>query len=211
MGGSAELTNVGYSSLPSRSQSLSKAIYSVIGYSKPSRASSYSTSSSVVSSASGISGYSGLSRVSKVSKSSLLSRSSSLSRSISSAISSPTSYGSSTSTISKPPRIPRFRTPPLISGLSGKIKTKLKKKKQIELFGLFPDFTTRSIGLSPQKFSSVEQAVREIKRIKTPFEIQTGGTFTRKFKMPRGVRTEVRGSNVKKVGDMDINLAGIMK
>lgn len=93
------------------------------------------------------------------------------------------------------------------------LKKKLRKKKKKrfpEMFGLIPDFTARSIGLDPQEFGSVEDAVREIKRLKTGFEVSRGGRLKTGFKMPKGIRTSVRGANVKKVGDMDINLKGIM-
>ena len=60
-------------------------------------------------------------------------------------------------------------------GLKGKVKAKVKQRKFPEMFGLFPSFTARALGISPIKFKSVKDAMREINRIKTPFEIGQGG------------------------------------
>ena len=108
------------------------------------------------------------------------------------------------------PKYPKYYPPRLDKSLEG-LKRKMRKKQKIspELQGLFPDFTTRSVGLAPMEFGSVEQAVKEIGRIKTGFEVQRGGRLKTGFKMPKGMKTEVWGSKIKKVGDMDL-LKGMM-
>jgi len=40
---------------------------------------------------------------------------------------------------------------------------------------LLPDFTARSLGLKPQEFGSVKDAVKEIKKLQTGFGIRRGG------------------------------------
>ena len=81
----------------------------------------------------------------------------------------------------KPPTI---KTPPnykpfpkaLIFG-SGELKKKIRAKRWKEIpenFGLMPDFTARALGLSPKEFS-VKGAMKEIKKLRTGFEIRTGG------------------------------------
>jgi hypothetical protein len=58
--------------------------------------------------------------------------------------------------------------------LMKKIKEKIKKGKKYELQGLFPDFTSRAIGLAPKKVKSAKDAMKEIMKIQTGFEIRTG-------------------------------------
>ena len=55
------------------------------------------------------------------------------------------------------------------------LKKKLRKKfKDLpEMKGLFPDFTARAIGLEPKEVN-VKQAMKEINKIQTGFDIRTG-------------------------------------
>ena len=64
----------------------------------------------------------------------------------------------------------------ILASLKTKIK-KVGKKKPLspDAFALLPDFTTRSIGLKPQEFGNVESAMKEIRALKTGFEIRRGG------------------------------------
>jgi len=79
------------------------------------------------------------------------------------------------SSITKTPPSKPFRMPPIETGLKGKIKSKVKHRKTPDIYGLFPSFTARAVGLEPVKFKSVNQAMKEIMRIKTPFEVGRGG------------------------------------
>ena len=74
--------------------------------------------------------------------------------------------------------IPKIKVTPSLpfSGSSGKIKEKAKtqnKIKDIENYALFPDFTARAIGIAPQE-TSVKEALKQIKKIQTGFEIRSG-------------------------------------
>lgn len=57
-----------------------------------------------------------------------------------------------------------------------KIRRKFKPTSEIE--GLFPDFTARAIGLAPKKVKSVKDALREMSKIQTGFEVRTGARLT---------------------------------
>jgi len=174
MGSLKELKGVAYSSLPSSTSSLNKAIYSIIGSSKPSSAykssmskissvskmSDISRVSSAVSKASGVSEVSA-SRVSRISD--ILRKSSGFS------MSKISSYVSITKS---PPPSRIFRTPRL-EGLYGEVKKRRKFRITPEIQGLFPDFTARAIGLAPKQVS-LKQAMREIAKLQTGFEIRTG-------------------------------------
>jgi hypothetical protein len=72
------------------------------------------------------------------------------------------------------PRSPKSSIKYLLgsSGLKQKIRKKMKKTPEIQ--GLFPDFTARSLGLSPKEMS-VKQALKEMQKIQTGFEVRTGG------------------------------------
>ena len=79
------------------------------------------------------------------------------------------------SSITKTPPSKPFILPPFETSLKGKIKRKAKFRKTPDIYGLFPSFTARAVGLEPMKFKSVNQAMKEIMRIKTPFEVGRGG------------------------------------
>jgi len=58
----------------------------------------------------------------------------------------------------------------------GSLKEKIRRKKfkiAPEMQGLFPDFTARSIGLAP-KSVSLKQAMREMNKLQTGFEVRRG-------------------------------------
>ena len=80
-----------------------------------------------------------------------------------------------------PPSYPKFpKTPfPIIAIFGGEqLKQKIKakaKRKTPETFALLPDFTARAIGLKPQEFGSVKDAMKEIKKLQTGFGIRRGG------------------------------------
>jgi len=86
-----------------------------------------------------------------------------------------------TTPIPRTPVTPKPPTAPIIPfvlpsfDLFGKqiVKDKLKSKK-IESFALFPDFTTRIVGLSPKEYSEKELE-KEAKLLQTGFEIRRGG------------------------------------
>lgn len=82
---------------------------------------------------------------------------------------SPSSYSINKYTPYRPPRLPRIEM-----SLKGKIKSMAKFRKTPEIMGLFPDFTARAIGLAPKQVGSVKQALREIAKIQTGFEIRSG-------------------------------------
>lgn len=148
--------------------SISKAVYSLLGYSKP----SYPRTSSILSIPSSVSGISS-------SPSGVPSSVTSLSTSYPSVFSSPTSP---TSIITSPtvsvPKVPSsiiFIKPKLPSIDFLKEKIRRKRVKTSEIKGLFPDFTTRILGLKPQKFKNVKSAIKGINQIQTGLEIRTGG------------------------------------
>lgn len=176
---SAEITPIGQSSLPSSISSLNKAIYSIIGYSKPSRVSktSYAGSVSEISRVSRVSPISRVSRVSRISQVSPKSRISRTSRSSVSYVNSRVSriiseIKSRTSYRPRSPRPPRIS--PISIGLAGKIRMISKRKTTPEINALFPDFTARALGITPKRVKSVAEAMREINRIQTGFDIRTG-------------------------------------
>jgi len=107
-------------------------------------------------------------------------KSSSVSKSLSSGVSySMPSYSYLTSgsysggTSYTPPKEPSYNISYLKRGIKGKVKGKLKKQKDIENLGLFPDFTARVIGLEPKQLN-VKQALKEIQKIQTGFGVRTG-------------------------------------
>jgi hypothetical protein len=70
---------------------------------------------------------------------------------------------------------PPYYYPKLKIGLAG-LKEEIKKKRKPtpEFEALFPDFTARAIGLAPKKVRSVKDALKEIGKIRTGFEVRTG-------------------------------------
>jgi len=147
-----------------------------LSFSKPSSSRTYKTSSISSSKPSSVSEI-----ISEISKMSEISSptSSSISRSSSSPVSSIVSeiiseYGGSS--ITETPRsVPRPRITPFFLPLKpAKSKRRAKRKVTPEIEGLFPDFTSRAIGLAPTKVSGIEGAMREIKKLQTGFEIRRG-------------------------------------
>jgi hypothetical protein len=170
-----ELSNVGYSSLPSSMASF-KPMYSIISSSTPSK--NYSKTSARYSSSSVKSAISSLisSKSSSNSRMSYGSYSGSLS-SYGDFSYSPRSYDyyRGSSYVSPPPPKPRsFIISPFELGLQGKIKKKISKKKGTEIMALFPDFTSRAIGIAPKRVGSVKDALREISKIQSGFEVRSG-------------------------------------
>ena len=225
MGGKSELSKRTIKKIMQNMGSVKEITSSEItGSYIPVRASEYVASSSLIkspkyypSSKSYTNSSSAMSSImSKISKMSSSKRSSRVSSAVSRALSYPyspssPSYSSITRSYppSKPPRSNISRLPYLPSSLKSKIKSKLKYKKYPEFLGLLPDFTTRAIGLEPDIFKDVKASERAMARIQTGFEVRRGGRLQKGFKMGKG--DKVWGSNVKKVGDMDIDLKGIMK
>lgn len=176
IGSLKEITTPQYSYIPPR-QDVSYAVYSLIGSSKPKFSYSTSKISSPVSYSKISSLKSLLSSKSSVSKvsSGLSSRSSSspfyLKSSLSSYLSSSSINSSITSSV--PPtrvfRLPNFER-------INNVKKKIKGKQRItpEIYGLFPDFTSRAIGLSPQEFS-IKDVNKAVRKLQTGFEVRTGG------------------------------------
>ena len=83
-----------------------------------------------------------------------------------------------------PPITPRPPIIPLIIGIGErqeKKKGRGKRKITPEMMGLFPDFTSRAIGLAPTKVSGVEGALREIRKLQTGFEIRKGARIDANF------------------------------
>lgn len=77
-----------------------------------------------------------------------------------------------------PPSRSRSYLPPLTRmdfGMKG-LKQKIQRmsKPQAEIKALMPDFTARSIGLAPMKVKSVKEAIKEINRLQSGFEVRTG-------------------------------------
>jgi hypothetical protein len=56
--------------------------------------------------------------------------------------------------------------------LREKIRKKFKPTPEFE--ALFPDFTARSLGIAPTRVKSVKEALREISKLQTGFEVRTG-------------------------------------
>jgi len=103
----------------------------------------------------------------------------------------------------KPPKYPvtpKFKPPVFIfPDFYGKKNVKSKAKKNIlEIQGLFPDFTSRAIGLAPTEVSGVEGAMREIKKLQTGFGVR------------RGARIKVKNGKYQNVTEKQL-LMGIMK
>jgi hypothetical protein len=177
---------------PSIPKSNPQAIKDIIKGITSSRGVRYVSASSVASSKSlMISSLFNYSPSSKV-KSPSYSPSYSTSRSISSAIKSLGSMGSSPS-ISKSPytysavsspsySFPRHPSKPKYS-TTGQAQSELKKllkkklRKTPEIVGLMPDFTARALGLAPKRVKSVKEALKEMNKIQTGFEIRTGATL----------------------------------
>jgi hypothetical protein len=143
-----------------------------------------------------------ISRTSRISSpSNNYSRSYELSRAISSLISSPATsrvsksvtsrlsypeYSYLTETSYSPPSYPR-KTPsssPKPFSHGDKVREAVKKafKSTPQREALMPDFTARALGIAPKKVSSVKEALREIGKIQTGFEIRTGATFSNPLK-----------------------------
>jgi hypothetical protein len=59
---------------------------------------------------------------------------------------------------------------------SEKLKEQLRRKRKItpEIEALFPDFTARALGIAPKRVGSVKEALREISKLRTGFEVRTG-------------------------------------
>jgi len=76
------------------------------------------------------------------------------------------------------PKTPKTSFPKILffgDELKQKIKAKAKKNQTPDALALLPDFTARSLGLKPQEFGSVKDAVKEIKKLQTGFGIRRGG------------------------------------
>jgi len=81
-----------------------------------------------------------------------------------------------------PLKSPKFK-PPVIFAVAKKIQKKRKSsrdKLSPELLGMFPDFTSRAVGLKPQEFGSVKDALKEMRKIKTGFGIRRGARLKKK-------------------------------
>lgn len=182
MGSVKELSGIAQSSLPSQASRFSGG-YGLISYSKPSKS---SRSMSEISRVSTMSEVSDISRIS--SKISELSKISSPSRRSSSSRISEISIGSSivsdilrrSEFISGRSSPPRSRTTNIPSLIAEKIEQKKQRKFKPtpEFEALFPDFTARAIGLAPKRVGSVKDALREISKIRTGFEIRTGARMS---------------------------------
>lgn len=164
--------------LPKSAMSYSEEYASMISFPKSSKSApkpSYSTSysSSLKSSirsllSSDMSSISSRSRMSSISRGS--------SGSYSDFSYSPYSYSSwKGASYYSPPSYPKRSITKLSWGMQG-LKEKIRKKFKLtpEIEGLFPDFTARAIGLAPKKVKSVAEAMREISRMQTGFEVRTG-------------------------------------
>lgn len=146
----------------SQTSSLKKSISSLIGYSKPSKMSK-------VSEVSQISKKSLISEPSNLKMSSLMSKINRISENYI-IPSKPSLIETSTTFKYKP-----FKYSVSESGLYEKVKKKMKKRRRFpETLGLFPDFTSRIVGLEPQEVS-MKDVNKALKKIKTGFEVRTGG------------------------------------
>jgi hypothetical protein len=175
MGSIKQLEGISLSSLPSKVSSYAGG-YSVISYSKPSSAKERSSKTSevlksIISKISRIS--SGVSRTSKVSgiSTSRISKLSELIKRSSGFEISRQSY-LSTSDIPNPAR--SFKPSSIVTEKIREQRSRRKLKLTPEIAGLLPDFTARAIGLSPKEMS-VKQALKEMQKIQTGFEVRTGG------------------------------------
>lgn len=75
----------------------------------------------------------------------------------------------------KPPVLPKaFILKKDIENLLKDKREKRRIKKGIEVFYDLPDFTSRILGISPKTVGSEQEALREIKRIKTGLELRRG-------------------------------------
>lgn len=95
---------------------------------------------------------------------------------------------------------PEFKTPPVpptkpkitpVVALFGndnllkeRLRTKLEKSLKIE--ALLPDFTARAIGIAPRKAKTVKEALKEIEKLQTGFEIRSGISISEK-KLMKGI------------------------
>lgn len=180
MGSVKQLFGIQQSSLPSK-VSTSSAMFSSVNYASPSKSVSKSVSSAM-SDVISMSNISNISRVSsKISDLSKISAPSRVSRSpelsYSNLVSDIMSRVSRSSRTEFPRSPSKFKTPLIELGLEGKEKLKRKLKKDLNLFGELPDFTARAVGLAPTKVKSVKDALREMSKIKTGFEIRKGLSF----------------------------------
>ena len=80
---------------------------------------------------------------------------------------------SSSTTYSPPPILALFK--------ASKSKKSKGKKATPEIEGLFPDFTSRVIGLAPIRVAGVEGAMREIQRLQTGLSIRKGARIDKNF------------------------------
>lgn len=179
IGAVTELSGTAYSSIPASSSAIFPFL-SIMSY--PSKSQSYSRVMSDISKISDISRVSSkLSDLSAISKPSRVSR-----------VSSDLSYSSLISDIMS--KVSYSPTPQKSSvfkpfgwdiGLKGKEKLKKKLRRTPEIMGLFPDFTSRALGLAPKEVS-LKQALKDIEKLQSGFEIRTGarlkGMKTTKFK-----------------------------
>jgi hypothetical protein len=71
------------------------------------------------------------------------------------------------------------------------LKKKLKRKFRIspDFYGLMPDFTARAIGIAP-KTVSIKQAMKEIMKLQSGFEIRSGARV-------KGISMNIKGINEK--------------
>jgi len=180
VGSVKEFKGIAMSSLPSRASSLSPIYSPSSTYSQSSRAVSKSYSNvSRASSQTSRASYSGSLAVSRIiSKISRTSAPSSFSYSPrSSSVSSAVSRAISTSRSPKSSRVSS-----IISSNNSQLKRLLRQKfkKTPENFGLFPDFTARAVGLAPMKVKSEKQALKEMLKIQSGFEIRTGAKLWNK-------------------------------
>jgi len=173
---SSDIGAIGISSLPSYStSSIPKSVWSSVSFPKQSSSRVYKIKSSVpLYSSSNVSKI--ISNISKISSpSTKSSKSSSFNSSVSKIISSITSGYSSYSSSTSTSRVTKPKMLPFITGIAGaKKQIKKKYRKTPEILGLFPDFTSRAIGLAPKKVGSVKDAMKEIRKLQTGFEIRRG-------------------------------------
>jgi hypothetical protein len=89
----------------------------------------------------------------------------------------PLSSNPSGSSSSKSYPRPKPRPVPIELNWTAKEKVMRKLKKTPEIIGLFPDFTARALGFAPKRVKSVKEALREMERIQTGFNVRTGVSF----------------------------------
>lgn len=86
-----------------------------------------------------------------------------------------------------PPKKQTYYYPKTKIEMSRIVKEKIKgnRKQMPEIKALFPDFTSRAIGLKEKQVKGVKEALREINRIQTGFEVRRG--------------LKIKGSNIEKL------------